>query len=250
MDTSKMGLSCSRECNIVGSFVYPYELLEIYIPANLISRHGNSVHICGEECLTMVCYKRDIPPLSEKTVRKALECHGKDDSFLIDGNFSCYWDSSEHCTLCLRNSIPYDISIMDVDARDKSITFNSPFFDRIAWKECDYLGVKLSTLFVELALKNSLLAVELEEMAEKKQSLVLALLVAFNAASIDATEENAVINDAISSVFHSSSLDELSAEQTETIIQIIDTYECQIYGWETSEWSEKLRPLLSRDNGK
>ena len=254
MDTSKMGLSCSRECNshnyVVGSFVYPYELLEINIPANLISRHGNSVYICGEECLTMVCYKRDIPPLTEKTVRKALECHGKDDSFLIDGNFSCYWDSSEHCTLCLRNSIPYDISIMDVDARDKSITFNSPFFDRIAWKECDYLGVKLSTLFVELALKNSLLAVELEKMAEKKQSLVLALLVAFNAASIDATEENAVINDAISSVFHSSSLDELSAEQTETIIQIIDMYEGQIYGWETSEWSEKLRPFLSHDDGK
>ena len=98
MDTSKMGLSCSKECNshnyVVGSFVYPYELLEINIPANLISRHGNSVYICGEECLTMVCYKRDIPHLSEETVRKALECHGKDDSFLIDGNFSCYWDSS------------------------------------------------------------------------------------------------------------------------------------------------------------
>ena len=99
-------------------------------------------------------------------------------------------------------------------------------------------------------MKNSSLAVELEKMAEKKQSLVRALLLAFNAASIDATEENAVINDAISSVFHSSSLDELSAEQTETIIQTIDLYEGQIYGWETSEWSEKLRPFLSHDNGK
>ena len=140
--------------------------------------------------------------------------------------------------------------MMDVDAKDKSITFNSPFFDRIAWKECDYLGVKLSTLFIELAVKNSSLAIELEKMAEKKQSLIQALLVAFNIASIDATEENAVINDAILNVFHSSSLDELSAEQTETIIQIIDLYQCQIYGWETSEWSEKLRPFLSRDNGK
>ena len=86
---------------------------------------------------------------------------------------------------------------MDVDAKDKSITFNSPFFYKIAWKECDCLGVKLSTLFVELAVKKSSLAVELEKMAEKKQSLLRALLVAFNAASIDATEENAVINDAI-----------------------------------------------------
>ena len=81
--------------------------------------------------------------------------------------------------------------------KDKSITFNSSFFDRVAWKESDYLGVKLSTLFIEVAVKSSSLAVELEKMAEKKESLVRALLVAFNAASIDATEENAVINDAV-----------------------------------------------------
>ena len=54
-------------------------------------------------------------------------------------------------------------------------------------------------------MKNSSLTDELEKIAEKSQSLVRALLVAFNAASI---EENAVLNGTISSVFHSSSLDE------------------------------------------
>ena len=47
---------------------------------------------------------------------------------------------------------------------------------------------------------------QVEPAREKSQSLVRALLVAFNAASI---EENAVLNDAISSAFHSSSLDEI-----------------------------------------
>ena len=38
--------------------------------------------------------------------------------------------------------------------------------------------------------------------------------------------------------------DELSATQSETIIQFIDVYECEICGWKTSEWSENLRPTL------
>jgi hypothetical protein len=63
-------------------------------------------------------------------------------------------------------------------------------------------------------------------------------------AGVSLTEENTVINDAISCVFYASSLDELSAEQSEIIIQIIDKYECKIYGLDTTEWSEKLRPLL------
>ena len=251
MDTSKMGLSCSRECNshnyVAGSFLYPYELLEKNIPANLISRHDNSVYICGEKCLTFACYNRDIP-LSEKTVRTALECHGKDDSFLIDNNFSCYWDTSEHCTLCLRKNIPYDTSIFNFDPRDQSMTFKSPFFDRNAWKQCDYIGVKLPDLFLELILKNIFLSFELEKMSEEKQSVLRLLLVAFNFASIDAIEENAVINDIILNVFHSSSLNELSTEQTEIIIEIIDMYEDQIYGYDSSDWNVNLRPFLSRDN--
>ena len=82
-------------------------------------------------------------------------------------------------------------------------------------------------------------------MSEEKQSLARALLTAFKMASIDASEENIVIDDAISCVSYASSLDELSAEQSEMIIQIIDVFECNIYGLVTTEWSEKLRPLLS-----
>ena len=82
-------------------------------------------------------------------------------------------------------------------------------------------------------------------MSEEIQSLARALITAFNRASIDASEENIVIDDAISCVSYASSLDELSAEQSEMIIQIIDVFECNIYGLDTTEWSEKLRPLLS-----
>ena len=82
-------------------------------------------------------------------------------------------------------------------------------------------------------------------MSEEIQSLARALITAFNRASIDASEENIVIDDAISCVFYASSLDELSAEHSEMIIQIIDVFECNIYGLDTTEWSEKLRPLLS-----
>ena len=50
----------------------------------------------------------------------------------------------------------------------------------------------------------------------------------------------------ITAVFHLTSLDELSAAQSETIIQFIDMYEFEIYGWKTAEWSENLRPTLLR----
>ena len=130
------------------------------------------------------------------------------------------------------------------------MTFKSPFFDRTPWKQCEYLGVKLPDIFLELALKNTFLSSELEKMSEEKQSVLRLLLVAFNFASIDAIEENAVINDIILNVFHSSSLNELSTEQTEIIIEIIDMYEGQIYGYDSSDWNVNLRPFLSRDNSK
>ena len=192
------------------------------------------------------CYNRNVLRSQTKTVREAFGCNGKDDSFLIDGNFSCYWDSTEHCTLCTRNSIKFDKSSMKLDPTDQSIMFGSSIFDRTLWTVCDnYLGVKLSTIFFELARQNKSLEDELENMSEEKQSLVRALLTSFHRASIDASLVNTLINDAISCVFYASSLDELSAEQSEIIILIIDVFECNIYGLVTTEWSEKLRPLLS-----
>ena len=249
MNEPKLGLSCSPSCHShdysAGSFVYPYKLLSDHIGDSLISRHENSVSVCGRQCSTYKCYNRNVTPSQTKTVRNAFECHGKDDSFLIDNYFSCYWDSTEHCTLCLRESVEFDISSMKIEV-DQSIIFGSSIFDRIPWTVCDdYLGVKISSIFFELAQKNKSLESELLKTPVEIQALVGALLTAFNRASIDSTEENIVINDAISCVFYAISLDKLSAEQSEIIIQIIDKYECEIYGLETTEWSEKLRPLLS-----
>lgn len=87
-------------------------------------------------------------------------------------------------------------------------------------------------------------------MSGEKQSLVRALLTALNRASIDVTEENTVINDAISCVPYASSPNELSAEQTGVITQIIDFYECKICGLDTTEWPEKLHPLISFKTAK
>ena len=90
-----------------------------------------------------------------KTFREAFECHGKHDSFLIDGNFSCYWDLTEHCTLCMRNSIKFDKSNMKGDPTDQSIMFGSSIFEKTIWTVCNnYLGVKLSTIFFDLAKQN------------------------------------------------------------------------------------------------
>jgi hypothetical protein len=167
MNVPNMGLSCSKTCDsykyTVGSFVYPYELLARHIPDNLISRYGNSVTICGEPCITYGCYNRNVMPLQTKTVREAIENHGKDDAFLIDDNFSCYWNSTEHCTLSLTKSIKWDRSNMKVDPRDQSITFSSSLFDRNPWTVCNYIGVKLSTIFLELAEKNESLESVLEK---------------------------------------------------------------------------------------
>jgi hypothetical protein len=78
---------------------------------------------------------------------------------------------------------------MKVDQGDLSIIFGSSIFDRTLWTVCDnYLGVKLSTIFFELADKNKTLEDELKIMSEEKQSLVLILLTAFNRASIDDTD--------------------------------------------------------------
>lgn len=96
MNKSMLGLSCSRFCDSydysAGSFIHPYELLARHIPDSLISRNENSVYICDRQCFTYRCYNRNVMPSRTKTVREAFECHGKDDSFLIDSNFSCYWD--------------------------------------------------------------------------------------------------------------------------------------------------------------
>lgn len=243
MDTPNMGLSCSGTCDYLkGSFIYPYELLAHHIPESLISRDEDNVLICGEYCLIFGCYNRDVMSLQTKTVGEALECYGKDDSFLIDDNFSCYWKTKDYCILCLRKSIDFDTSNMKTQPKDQSIMLSSLIFDTDPWTKCtNSIGVKLPTIIFDLVERNEMLQDVLDKMPEEKRTIIQILMTAFKSASIDDIEENIIINDAITSVFYASSFNELNVE---IIIQIIDKYECAVYGYDSSEWNEKLRPLL------
>jgi hypothetical protein len=78
--------------------------------------------------------------------------------------------------------------------------------------------------------------------------LAWALLEAFDVAC--KPEDNFKINEILLYVINLASFDELTSERSETIIEIIDLFESEMFGGissessESSEWSENLRPTL------
>ena len=266
MNKKKMGLSCTKNCafhNYISfAHVYPFDLLNANI-SGLVTKDGCKVDIAGCPCRTYKCYSRSISTLSSRTVKDALDCCGKHDSFLINegSKFSCYWDTNEHCTLCLKDITlidtskpPSDLSYAIFDNLTNEIVFGESIFDRSAWTECNYLGVKVTDVIISSAQKGEMLDDATGKMDDKQAAVINALDQAFYAAPHDAGEENRTINALISTVFQLTSLSDLTAEQSYLIIQIIDKYEHEIYGWDTTEWFGKLRPLLvsiiSDESGK
>ena len=258
MDGFQIGLSSSSDCDshgfVANSYVYPYDLLKLYL-GDLITRSNDSVAIGIRKCTTYKCFSRKIPA-SERTVREAFNCHGKHNDFILDGKFSCYWDSNQHCTLCLRESTTFLYTdTTNKFESDGSFIFDNAHFHRNEWTVCaNYLGVKVPDIYFLLAEKKIPLDDALTKMEKFQRSLVTALLQAFANPLAETLEHNSELNTQIVKVFNLSSFDNLSGEDSTIIIRIIDLYEFQLYGWETSEWSELLRPALlyiaSRDTRK
>ena len=250
MDKHKMGLSCTKSCEFrdltLLQMVYPYKLLEENIDDRFIHRNEDSVSICGIECKTYKCYHRSIMKSSTRTVGQALQCQGKDDDFLLDGidsKFSCFWDSNEHCTLCLRKGLEFTKSAINVDPFDQSIMFSDSIFDRNRWDECNYFGVRVVSILFILVAKKTTLEAEMVKLSENQQSILMALIIAFHLSVNEEPELTTVLDDMIIVVFYLTSLNELTSAQSETIIQFIDFYECEIFGIKRT-WSENLRPIL------
>jgi hypothetical protein len=119
---------------------------------------------------------------------------------------------------------------------------NTLNYDEICWTENNYLGVKVPDVTILGLEKNETFNDMLDKMDDDQAAVMTALNQAFYTSSLDVCEE---INFIISNVSKLKSLSQLTTQQSKLIIHIIDTYEREIYGWDTSEWFGKLRPLIN-----
>jgi len=261
MNQLQIGMSCSKSCVskdfTLGQFVYPFDILKPIL-GTLISRCGDDVAIGRRECITFKCFHRIVNRTVNhgvRTVRDALSHHGKDDAFLIDNSIDCkfsfYWDSSDHCTLCLRNPIVFsdeDAAQMMKGGRE-SIVFNDIIFRRSEWIKCEYLGVKLPDIYFHSVFEDKKWVVanipkKIEAMEDKKlQLLIRAFLTAFDVSC--QPDDNSKINETLLYMIGLTSFDELNSEHSKVIVKIIDLFESEIFGGKSSEWSDNLRPTLS-----
>jgi len=251
MNGLKKGMSCSRSChnhNFARGGVYPIELIESNLPAESVVRENELVFINGVECEVIRCYCREITQLKESniTVGEALNKHGKDDLLLIEpeinGNkcsFSCYWDSKEHATICLREEMTVGYRSRDIKG---TLTFAD--FNIKSWTLCEkYLGVRVSTLVLQMAMEGRNFHDSISDFDKDVKFVLNALMTSFFMVSIEAFDESSGIDDSISTLYEAKSLDILTTDQKKNICDTIDKYESEIFDWETIEWSTVLRPL-------
>ena len=252
MDGLHIGMSCNSCCDVQNFCkklsVFPYNLLERNLPEGTISNLGDVVIFQGIQLPVIRCFNREIvSSQTQITVRDALNQHGKNDDLLLEHggeqeSFSCYWDTKQHATICLRKEIVVSARSFESDG---SLIFGNELFNRDVWNLCDdYFAVKIPKKLLEIASGGDDFNDAISLFDSNTQCIFLALIQAFFVACIDDVNENVMIDDSISTLYIAKTLDKLTFQQKSDICDIIDKYEYEIFGWDSTEWLTIQRPAI------
>lgn len=122
----------------------PLTALNDYIADGTVNVEENSIHIGGFAYGKMNCFHRQVDSSQENfTFYDALQARGKDDSSLIDSNFSLFFNNPEHGLICLRKTLDLNLNPTAATVDNNQVIFNDPFFDFSAWSKCKTIFVML-----------------------------------------------------------------------------------------------------------
>ena len=178
----------------------------------------------------------------------ALECCGKDDEYLIDknpnGHFSCYADTSQHITLCLRRKIEQPSSGFEFQNQNSKIQFNTELFNFLAWEICDNadgIQVRVPTAFVTIMARGDDVEELIDTLSFELQDVVRALS---RAHIVESDEKLHHVNSAITLCLRVNNLYDIPVETLMEINNIINTHQDFIYGYDSTFWINTLEPKL------
>jgi hypothetical protein len=238
----RQGMSCSSSCYCHGHVRSGAIPLEILPERCFTVDQTNGVVIIQDRDYQLIkCFHRFVDGSETVTVEQALEQSGKNDECLIDGNFSLYFENTEHGFICLRHQTDQDQTNYQLFDENRQVRFSHPFFDREAWNKCDALFVKFPTYFMAVVIDGKNIEDEIIKKSEEHQKVIRALFQAFEWTDLSNLEK---VNDLLEAAFLADDFSCVSDDQRNEMLIVLDDLASDMYGIDSEYYSDELRPLF------